>query len=68
MKQLVTVGCKRVALERLPGSYLVFDNIVCTAVATNPYELNKNLSALLLTANGQISISSVNTSLPSAAA
>lgn len=68
VKQLVIVGCKRVALERLLGSYLVFDNIMCTAASTNPYELNENLSALLHTANGQISIFSINTSLPSTVA
>lgn len=62
------VGCKRVAGERISGSHLMFNSVMWTAAATNPYKLNVNLAALLHTADGQISIFSVNASLPSAVA
>lgn len=50
------VDCETVARERILSSSLVFDVIMWTAAATNPYKLNVKLSALLRTANGQISV------------
>lgn len=52
VKHSDTVDCER----RILGSSLVFDIIMWTAAATNPYKRNVKLSALLRTANGQISV------------
>lgn len=60
------VDCETVARERILSSSLVFDIIMWTAAATNPYKLNVKLSALLRTANARSA--SFNTTLPSAVA